>query len=310
MYIERAVIEINGGCNYTCAMCPQTNPDGTSGARGKDWLKKMPLDLFESAVQQARPRVVNLEGSGEPTLNRDLPRYIEIAKSYGAKVYIFSNGSRMQGQFMRDCVDAGLDFFRFSIIGYSPETYQRWMNSPNFHAVLDNMYAMREYASECTVASYHLILDQDRLDYEVGEYLRLSRGGPIEIWKMHNWSGVYKDAPPRNGGVSTCGRPFSPDVVIRAGGVDGRMGAVHPCCQVLGNDDAAALGHLSESSLEDIFFGDKYEDLRQRHRSGDYPDFCRGCDFLVQDPEVLVYSNHAEEGVMHGTEFSLHSHKP
>jgi len=118
MYIDRAVIEINGGCNYTCKMCPQTTIDGKTGARGKDWLKKMPLDMFEDAIKQTRPRVVNLEGSGEPTLNRDiylnLPKYIEIVKKYDAKAYIFSNGLRMQGKFMRDCVDAGLDFFRFS----------------------------------------------------------------------------------------------------------------------------------------------------------------------------------------------------
>ena len=40
--VERAVIEVNGGCNYTCQMCPQTDP-----GRHKGFLKKMPLDLFK-----------------------------------------------------------------------------------------------------------------------------------------------------------------------------------------------------------------------------------------------------------------------
>jgi wyosine [tRNA(Phe)-imidazoG37] synthetase (radical SAM superfamily) len=310
MYIDRAVIEINGGCNYTCKMCPQTTADGKTGARGKDWLKKMPLDMFEDAIRQTRPRVVNLEGSGEPTLNRDLPRYIEIVKKYDAKAYIFSNGLRMQGKFMRDCVDAGLDFYRFSIIGYNAETYSKWMSSPNFDRVIDNMKQMRSYATNCAVASYHLILNNDNLEYEKEQYLKLSEGGLVEIWKMHNWSGVYSEADTRNGKLKTCGRPFSPDIVIRAGGVDGETGAVHPCCQVMGNDDAATLGHMSENTIEEIWNGPAYEALRDQHSTGDFPDFCKGCDFLIDDPEVLVYSNHAKIDAMHGTDFSLSEYKP
>ena len=48
--IDRAVIEVNGGCNYTCAMCPQTTPEGKTGARGKDWLKKMPLENYRKCM--------------------------------------------------------------------------------------------------------------------------------------------------------------------------------------------------------------------------------------------------------------------
>ena len=91
MKIDRAVIEINGGCNYTCQMCPQTNPDGTHGARGKNWLKKMSLTEFEDNVAQcaeAGLNVVNLDGSGEVTLNRNLPEYIKIVKKYGAKAFM------------------------------------------------------------------------------------------------------------------------------------------------------------------------------------------------------------------------------
>ena len=31
----------------------------------------------------------------------------------------------------------------------------------------------------------------------------------------------------------SCGRPFAPELTVRAGGDEGRMGAVVPCCQTL-----------------------------------------------------------------------------
>jgi MoaA/NifB/PqqE/SkfB family radical SAM enzyme len=319
MEIDRAVIEINGGCNYTCQMCPQTNPDGSTGARGKNWLKKMSLQEFEDAVAQcteAGLRVVNLEGSGEPTLNSNLPEYIAIVKKYGAKAFCFSNGFRMRDHFMRDCVDAGLDFFRFSIIGYNHIEYNKWMNSNNFQIVLNNLKSMQEYVTEsgsdCTVATYHLILDNNNIDSEVKMYRNIVdwAGVKTEIWKMHNWSGVYEPEYGREGEIKTCGRPFSPDVVIRAGGLGGERGAVAPCCQVLGRDDEAVLGHLSEESLRDIWYGKRYESLRDGHRTGNYPDYCKGCDFLIDDPEVLVYTNHERDLYkMHGTEFDLNDYR-
>ena len=318
--IDRAVIEINGGCNYTCAMCPQTTSEGKTGARGKTWLKKMPLDLFEEAVKQCASagglNVVNLEGSGEATLNPDLPLYIEIVKKYNAKAYIFSNGFKMHGKFMEDCVDAGLDFYRFSIIGYNADLYLQWMNSTNFEKVVDNLHRMQQYVldtgADTEVATYHLVLDNNNIEHEVSEYRKIveSAGVHTEIWKMHNWSGIYNPEYERSGKIKTCGRPFSPDIVIRAGGTDGKAGAVHPCCQVLGRDDEAVLGHFSENTVEEIMTGKLYEQLREQHRTGNYPDFCKDCDFLIDDPETLVYTNSGRSEMhMNGTKFSLNDYR-
>ena len=149
--IDRAVIEINGGCNYSCSMCPQ---DTRTGGRHKDFLRKMTLIEFESNVADCAKhglRVVNLDGSGEATLNRNLPEYIKIVKRYGAKAVIFSNGYRMNGQFMRDCVDAGLDFFRFSIIGSNAQKYDEWMHNRiggNFDLLMNNIREMKAYVDE------------------------------------------------------------------------------------------------------------------------------------------------------------------
>jgi len=148
MQIDRAVIEINGGCNYTCQMCPQTKEDGTTGARGKNWMKRMPLVEFEDYVEQcveAGLNVVNLDGSGEATINRNLAEYIAVVKKHKAKAVIFSNGYRMNGNFMKECVDAGLDFFRFSIVGYNYDKYKEWMNSDNFYKVITNLHDMKRY---------------------------------------------------------------------------------------------------------------------------------------------------------------------
>ena len=40
--LQRIVMEVFGGCNYTCQMCPQSNH-----GRGKNFTRKMPLKEFE-----------------------------------------------------------------------------------------------------------------------------------------------------------------------------------------------------------------------------------------------------------------------
>lgn len=318
--IDRAVIEIQGGCNFDCTMCPQ---DKRTGGRHKDFLTKMSLIEFENYVgdcAQHGLRVVNLDGSGEATINRMLPEYIKIVKKYDAQAVIFSNGFKMHGQYMKDCVDVGLDFFRFSFIGPTPELYDTWMHNTRgstYHLIKQNIKEMIDYVKEsgssCVIETYHLITDNNNLDWELDKYKELVEelGVKTEIWKMHNWSGAYDIGEnARKGEVKTCGRPFSPDVVIRAGGLDGKRGAVHPCCQVLGRDEESVLGHCSENTIEEVIRGPEYSSLREGHRTGNYPDYCKSCDFLLDDPEVLVYTNHDRDlHKMIGTEFNLDDYR-
>jgi hypothetical protein len=78
----------------------------------------------------------------------------------------------------------------------------------------------------------------------------------------------------------------------------------------LGRDNEAVLGHLSEEPLEKIWYGDKYNQLRKQHETGEYPDFCKSCDFLIDDPEVLIYTNHDRDLYkMHGTNFDLNDYR-
>ena len=83
---------------------------------------------------------------------------------------------------------------------------------------------------------------------------------------MHNWSGNYNNSsnPRAEKKKTSCGRPFAPELTVRAGGIDGKNSAVVPCCQTLGppNESKSVLGHLDDESFEDVYFGENYNKLR------------------------------------------------
>lgn len=315
--LQRAVIEVFGGCNYSCKMCPQTT------GRGSDWKKKMPLDFFESILDQLPGKpLINLEGSGEPSLLPDLPLYVEACTKRGLKSYMYCNGSKLVGDFAKDVVDAGISLIRFSCIGYDRPTYKHWMNVDNFDLILDNARFLSNYVKEsekdCIIASYHLILDNTKIEEEVTLYRKnfIEQANTVGyVWKMHNWSGNYKPMYFRNAEKKkSCGRPFAPELTVRAGG-NGKLGAVTPCCQTLGppNESKSVLGHFEDQTFEEIWNGQLYNDLRVKHSENrfDEIDYCKNCDFLYEDPEVLVWSNDNKASIdyMLGTEFSLKDYK-
>jgi len=316
--LNRAVIEVFGGCNYSCPMCPQ------STGRGKNWTRKMPLTLFDNIIKQIPGKpVIQLEGSGEAFMAKDLHKYIELVSKNNFKSYVYTNGSFTHGERMKKAIDAGLDFIRFSCIGYTPFLYKKWMSKDNFDLVKRNILETKEYIvktnSKCEVSSYHLILDNQKVEFEIEQYKK----NFIEelqivgyIWKMHNWSGNYKPTYERNKSIrKSCGRPSAPEITIRAGGLNGRQAAVTPCCQTMGppNEDKSVLGHLDSQTLQEVYFGKKYEELRNAHREKRFDDieYCKNCDFLYEDPEVLVWSNDKNASVdfMLGTNFSLKDYK-
>ena len=70
-------MELAGGCNYSCEMCPQ------SSGREKEFNKLLKWGTFVKIVDNAIEHgveTISLHGGGEPTLNKrfmDCVRYIK-----------------------------------------------------------------------------------------------------------------------------------------------------------------------------------------------------------------------------------------
>ena len=320
--IERLVAEVFGGCNYECQMCPQGE-----GGRDQEFLKQMPFELFNEILDDAKQYgddiVVNLDGSGEATLNKNLTKYIDAVASRGMKPLIYTNGWLVRGNRMREMFDSGLYLCRFSVIGYDKKSYKEWMRKDAFNRIIENARAAVDYVEvqgyESVVSSYHLITDNEQVDYEIEQYRTNfiePAGTEAEIWRMHNWSGNLEHLRSRDGEISTCGRPFAPDFTVRSGGIGDHYGAVTPCCQTMGppNEIPSVLGHMDTQSIAEVINGEGYQNLRKAHKTGDWSlaPYCENCDFRVQDPEVLVWTNnsdHVRKENMRATKFSLEDYK-
>ena len=278
-------LELAGGCNYSCNMCPQ------STGRETNFKKILNFDLFKKIVDESISygvEVVTLHGSGEPTLHKNFIDCIKYVKDKGLSCQTFTNGYYIDEKI----VDSGIDMIRFSVTGYDEHTYNIWMKSNAFYKVRDNAKWLVD--AGINTHSNHLILDNSNIEFEVEKYKEWIdyTGTQAEIWKMHNWADQYNPKDKRFGKKRSCGRPHHPTLEVRAGGLIGHSAAVVGCCMVLGKDSEAVLGHLDESTIEEIYNGPSYEELRKAHEEERFDDisYCKNCDQLYES-ESLVWAN-------------------
>jgi organic radical activating enzyme len=275
--------EINGGCNYKCRMCPQ------SQGREREFLRKLPLQVFEKMLDDAMQyglKTVTLHGSGEPTLNKNFPDFVKLVKDRDLTCISFTNGKRLTEELSERLINAGIDVLRLSCIGYDKPTYEKWMEGGDFDLVRENARRFVRLAENTVTEMHinHLIIDPGNVDEEVKMYRRTwgeYTGARSEIWLMHNWSASEK---------ILVNYQRAPLLQVRAGGL-GAYGAVVACCMVLGHDSKAVLGHLETQTIEEIVSGEAYEKLRRAHTEERFDDidYCKGCDQLFDTPEALVW---------------------
>ena len=58
---------------------------------------------------------------------------------------------------------------------------------------------------------------------------------------------------------------------------------------------------MCDNNLEEIWNGEAYQKLRNAHKQEKFDeiDYCKNCDFLYEDPEVLVWTNDDNAKVNH-----------
>jgi len=267
--------EVTDNCNADCIMCPRDLHTRPHGIMEQDKYEKSIDEVSELGCTQ-----VTLTGFGEPFLDKNLEKKIAYAKFKGLRTYVITNGSLLQKR-GQTIADSGLDELRISFYGMSPDSYNEIMQKLDFNRSKKGILEFLEIRKDTKVMiSYLRFLGNEHYS----EFLDFweHRVDSVEVWKPHNF-GDGKHYRPRMGVKSSCGRPQSGPLQIQWDGT------VIPCCYDY--NDAIKLGNAFETPVMEILHGKAYNELREQHRTGNYPPYCDQCDQLLKHDDALIYSN-------------------
>ena len=141
-----AATVFTGGCNFRCPFCHNAVLVLDPNAQ--------PLIPEDEVLRELESRKNKLEGvcitGGEPTLNRDLPEFIEKVRALGLLVKLDSNGTAPD--MIADLIDRGLIDYIAMDIKSSPEGYSKAVG-------------LKEMSMDDIFRSVDLIM-QSGIDYE------------------------------------------------------------------------------------------------------------------------------------------------
>ena len=279
-------IENTNFCNASCAMCTHdtmTRPKGT-----------MDNEFFKDLVKQAKEmgaELISPFGFGEPLLDLDLEEKIQYCKDLGLETFITTNGSRCFSSRVHDLFYAGLTHIRFSVHAITKEHYERVHGNLDWGITFENLEGTKKikdtYYSDRKVSLTVIPMNGETVD-EIRNYWE-DQVDDLEIWAPHNWSVLKEYRKKTANHLLSCSRPEKGPIQVQWDGT------VIACCFC--TDNEIILGNAHKESLEEILKGEAYNDLRARHRIGDFEGLpCENCDQRnIEEESPLLYSSRDED---------------
>ena len=184
-------IDICNRCNYSCIFCPQSKQEQV--AKKGDIDDDLCLKIIDDAYK-AGAREICLSSTGEPLMNRQLEKYISIAKTIGYEYIFFNtNGFLMNEKRIVAFLEGGVNSVKFSING-ARNDYGLIHGIEGYDKVIENLklfdYLRKKLKANCKlyvsyVSTKYTYVDIEQVKSDVGKYV-----DDIMIMNANNRGGV------------------------------------------------------------------------------------------------------------------------
>lgn len=285
---KQVIIETTNLCDAKCVTCPRESFTQKPHTMDMGLFKKIVDDAARMGIES-----VDMCGFGEPLLDRHLfERCSYIRDRLEAETFISTTGFHLTRD-KWDAVIELIDTLKLSIYGVTKETYEAVHRGRlKYEESMANILGFLAYKRKRKPRTVGLFLDTELNGQEKEAWLR--RWEPmldeVMIWRPHNWVDYrpYRDVDYHR--QTSCGRPDNAPLYIHSDGT------VSPCCFDI--NKRIPLGNMNIHSIEQVYKGEPYRQLRNAHRERRFDDYiCAKCDQTNYDPGVLLYANNPDRKV-------------
>ncbi len=259
-------IETTMLCNSECMFCPQNEL-----TRGPNYMEehvwKKIIDESRGKGVIYRPFLVN-----EPFVDRRLAEIISyIRKDETAKIELNSNGRFVNRKMIPDVLNAGVDWIRFSVDGFSPETYKKSGRGMNYEKVVDDVHFFinerDRLKNDCFVEIRMIDIEFNKHEQEQFVTYWNKYADQATITELYTW--------PWMGQTESVNLPCPKVVDEMFFIVDGRAVL---CCWDF--QERGIIGDIKEQTIDEIWSGSVIQRYKQLLNEGKRDEIvlCSRCD--------------------------------
>jgi MoaA/NifB/PqqE/SkfB family radical SAM enzyme len=295
-YPSTVNIVLSNQCNLKCVMCPFHSPKFVPN-RTTDYFdddKWLPIDLIERLVDELKankdpeaPITFHMGELDEPLMHPNIVRIVELLAGVPrSTVHITSNGNLMREQIARGVIEGGLASMQFSVDAQTPETYKK-IRGAKLEKVQRNVDRFLRIRDEIKPDLYVnlCIINQEGATDEIEDfkkYWREKGASSVSVYQLfapkdeNNAQWVVPNKYFEEKKRTPCTALWDQCFLFPEG-------EISLCCTTLirvPQDGVISTGNFRQSSLKDIWLGEKYQEIRRNLIYGKLESqrYCAECD--------------------------------
>mgnify|MGYP004546009761 CR=1 FL=1 len=285
-------IEPTNCCNLKCPFCYRTITIEKNIEAEIDWKGVMSLDTYKNIMSQivvdgkCMVPAIKLTHRGEPTINKNLPEMIRLAKEAGAiDVMMNTNGTLLTEELGEKILDAGVDKVFFSFDSPYAEKYENTRIGASYTQVLNNIKKFVELRNRKkqtkTLIRVGMVITHDTLPNETEDFYELFKDivDVVSYNSVHeeievDCDGNYADNNGKTHNIKD--RKFADSQLWQRMTVNWN-GDTEICCENYKQE--WSLGNVNKASISEIWTGEAFSKVREAHRNGEWWKIpqCRKC---------------------------------
>ena len=132
------------GCNIRCFMCDLSKQDEE---RQREMLsQRLDIETYTQLAQDVFPYIDNMiiGVAGEPTLHPDFTEFLRIAKDYGVRLQLMTNGTTLYSPKIAEAIVKYVDEMVISMDGCTKETFEKIRTGASWDRVTAGLRKIKE----------------------------------------------------------------------------------------------------------------------------------------------------------------------